>query len=218
MFGEITTWLLELIKSHGILAVVLGVIIETIIVPLPSPLILMTAGYVLIPHGSLLSVLWAALWISLIAGLAQTIGSYLLYFIGYYGGKPVIVNFEKWHGVSWKDIKRFEKKFSKKRKEEITLFFLRALPIMPLSVISGVVGIMKMDFKKFTLYTFLGVIPRNFVLALIGYFFSGFYVTIANYIDHAETIMTLIIVGIIGAYIIGHKFGIFDKIRKNILK
>ena len=218
MFGEMTQWLLELIKSQGLLAVVLGVVIETIIVPLPSPLILMTAGYVLIPHGSLLSIVWAAIWISIIAGMAQTIGSYMLYYIGYYGGKPVIVKFEKFHGVSWKDIKKFQRKFSKKRKEEYTLFLLRALPIMPLSVISGVVGIMKMDFKKYTIATFLGVIPRNFVLALIGFFFSGFYEVIAKYMDHAETIMTILIIGMIVAYVIGHRFGIFEKIRKNILK
>ncbi len=218
MFGEITQWLLELIKSHGILAVILGVVIETIIVPLPSPLILMTAGYVLIPHGSVLSIIWAALWISVVAGIAQTIGSYMLYYIGYYGGKPLIVKFEKFHGVSWKDIKKFQKKFSSKRKEEYTLFFLRALPIMPLSVISGVVGIMKMDFKKYTIATVLGVIPRNFILAIIGFAFSGFYEVIAGYIDHAESIMTLIIVLLLVAYVIGHKFGIFEKLRKNILK
>jgi len=218
MFGEMTTWILELIKTHGILAVILGVVIETIIVPLPSPLIVMTAGYVLIPHGSILAIAWATLWISLVAGIAQTIGSYLLYYIGYFGGKPIITKYEKLHGVSWDEIKRFQKKFSKKRKEEYTLFFLRALPIMPLSVISGVVGIMKMDFKKYTIATFLGVIPRNFILALSGFMFSGFYEVIANYIDHAETLMTLIIVGLIGVYIVGQKFGIFDRLRKNILK
>lgn len=218
MFGEITTWLLEAIKSHGILAVILGVVIETIIVPIPSPLILMTAGYVLIPHSSLLVIAWTALWISVVAGIAQTIGSYMLYFIGYYGGKPLITKFEKFHGVSWEEIQKFQKKFSKRRKEEITLFWLRALPIMPLSVISGVVGVMKMDFKKYTIATFLGVIPRNFVLALSGFVFSGFYETIAKYIDYGETLMTLIIVGLISVYIIGHKFGIFDNIRKNILK
>jgi len=218
MFGEMTTWILELIKTHGILAVILGVVIETVIVPLPSPLIVMTAGYVLIPHGTVLSIAWAALWISLVAGIAQTIGSYLLYYIGYFGGKPIITKYEKLHGVSWDEIKRFQKKFSKKRKEEYTLFFLRALPIMPLSVISGVVGIMKMDFKKYTIATFLGVIPRNFILALSGFMFSGFYEVIANYIDHAETLMTLIIVGLIGVYIVGQKFGIFDRLRKNILK
>jgi membrane protein DedA with SNARE-associated domain len=218
MFGEITAWLLEMIQTHGILAVILGVAIETIIVPIPSPIILMTAGYFLIPHGTILSIIWAALWISVVAGIAQTIGSYMLYFIGYYGGKPIIERFEKLHGVSWKEIKNFQKKFSKKRKEEITLFFLRALPIMPLSIISGVVGIMKMDFKKYSIATLLGVIPRNFMLALAGFMFSGFYEIIAKYIDHAETVMTFIIVMLILTYIAGHKFGIFEKLRKNILK
>ena len=127
MFGEITTWIIELIKTHGILAVILGVVIETVVVPIPSPLIVMTAGYILIPHGSILEILLAATWISVVAGLAQTIGSYLLYYIGYFGGKPVIEKFEKLHGVSWKEIKSFEKKFKKRGKEDLTLFFMRLI-------------------------------------------------------------------------------------------
>ena len=214
MFSELTTWILELIKSHGMLAVVLGVVIETIIVPLPSPLIVMTAGYILIPHGSLLEIILSASWISFIAGIAQTIGSYLLFFIGYYGGKPVIEKFEKIHGVSWKEIKQFEKKFSKG--EFITLFTLRALPIMPLSVISGLAGVMKTKFKKYSLATFLGVLPRNFILAISGYMFSGFYVLIASKIDYAESLMTILIILLVIVYIISKKFGLIDKIRGKI--
>lgn len=74
MFAQITAWILEAIKSHGMLAVILGVVIETIIVPLPSPLIIMTAGYLLIPKGTMIEIMWAALWISIVAGIAQTIG------------------------------------------------------------------------------------------------------------------------------------------------
>lgn len=218
MFSQITMWLLELIKTHGMIAVVLGVVIETIIVPLPSPLIVMTAGFILIKQGSIFSIIFSALKISIIAGLAQTIGSYLLYYIGFFGGKPIIQKYKKWHGVSWNDIKKFQLKFAKKRKEEVTLFFLRALPIMPLSVVSGVAGIMKIDIKKYTISTFLGVIPRNFVLALCGFFFSGFYEIIAKKIDNAETLMTIIIILLIGIYMVGQKTGMFDKLRKNILK
>ena len=101
MFSELTAWILEGIRTHGLLAVIIGVAIETIIIPIPSPLIVMAAGYVLIPQGALMAVLWNALWIAVVAGLAQTIGSYFLFFIGYYGGKPIIEKYEKWHGVSW---------------------------------------------------------------------------------------------------------------------
>ena len=218
MFTELTNLILQGIRTHGILAVIIGVAIETIIVPLPSPLIVMAAGYILIPQSSITNVLFNALWISVIAGLAQTIGSYLLYFIGYYGGKPFIEKYEKYHGVSWTDIKTFQKKFSKGRKEDVTLFILRSLPIMPLSVVSGVAGIMEMPFKRYSIATFLGVVPRNFSLAILGFSFGEFYHLLARKIDYAETIMTIILVLLIAVYIIAHKLGMFDKLRKHILK
>ena len=218
MFSELTNWILEGIRNYGILAVIIGVAIETIIVPLPSPLIVMAAGYILIPQSALYNVLLNAFWISVVAGLAQTIGSYLLFFIGYFGGKPVIEKYQKYHGVSWKEISAFQKKFGKGRKEDLTLFILRALPIMPLSVVSGVAGVMEMNFKRYSIATFLGVIPRNLLLAILGYSFGEFYHLLAGKIDHAETIMTVILLLLIIAYIIGHKTGLFDKLRKQILK
>jgi membrane protein DedA with SNARE-associated domain len=215
MFGDITQFIIEAIKSHGVIAVVLGVIIETVIVPLPSPLILMTAGYLLIPKGTALEIILAAFWISLVAGVAQTIGSYLLYYIGYYGGKPVIDRTDRFTGVSWKDIAGFEKKFRNKN-EVYTIAFLRALPIMPLSVVSGVAGLLKVDFKRYTLATFMGVVPRNFALAMSGFIFSSFYETIATKIDHAESIVTIIIVALIVAYILMKRFGLIDRIRQKV--
>jgi membrane protein DedA with SNARE-associated domain len=218
MLSDLTNLILEGIKTHGLLAVIIGVAIETIIVPLPSPLIVMAAGYILIPQETLLIVLASALWISLVAGLAQTIGSYLLFYIGYYGGKPVIEKYEKYHGVSWHEVQEFQKKFSKGRKEEFTLFLLRALPMMPLSVVSGVAGVMEMNPKRYTIATFLGVIPRNFVLAIAGFSFGEVYHLIASKIDYAETIMTAILILLIIIYIIGHKTGFFDKLKNQILR
>ena len=218
MFGEITTLILESIKTHGIWAVIIGVAIETVIVPLPSPLIVMAAGYILIPQGSLAAVFFEALKIAFVAGLAQTIGSFLLYFPGYYLGKPFIQKYEKLHGVSWEEIQQFQKKFGKGRKESFTLFLLRALPVMPLSVVSGVAGVMKIPFRRYALATFLGAIPRDLVLALLGFQFGELYQILAKRIDHAETIMTLALVVLIIAYIVAHKTGTIGKMRKHILK
>ncbi|MEM3374538.1 MAG: VTT domain-containing protein [Candidatus Woesearchaeota archaeon] len=215
MFSELSNWLLELIKTHGILAVVIGVALETIIVPIPSPLILMAAGYILIPHTTLLEILSKSILIAFVAGLAQTIGSFLLYIPGYYIGKPFIQKYEKYHGISWKEIQHFQKKFDS-TKEEIAIFFLRALPIIPLSIISGLSGIMKIDLKKYTIATFLGLLPRNLILIFSGFFLGEFYITIGKKIDHAETIMTLIILFLIILYIVMHKTGTIDKIRKKI--
>ena len=218
VFGNLTNAILDGIRTHGILAVIIGVAIETIIIPLPSPLIVMAAGYILIPQGSLTSIALNALWISVVAGLAQTLGSFLVYGFASWLGKPFIVKYQKLHGVSWKDIEKFQEKFSKGRKEEFTLFLLRALPIMPLSVISGVAGVMKIDAKKYAISTFLGVIPRDFVLAILGFSFGEVYQLMAGQIDYAETIMTVILVFLILVYVAGQKTGFFDYLRKQILK
>ena len=115
-----------------------------------------------------------------------------------------------------KKLRRFRKNSAREKKEDLTLFFLRVLPIMPLSVVSGVAGIMEMNFKRYSVATFLGVIPRNLLLAILGFSFGEFYHLLAGKIDYAETIMTVILVSLILAYIIGQKFGLFDKIRKLI--
>jgi membrane protein DedA with SNARE-associated domain len=218
MFSELTAWLLVAIKTHGILAVILGVLIETIIVPLPSPVIVMAAGYILIPQTGIFQIILSALWIALVAGTAQTIGSLLLYLPGYYIGKPFIERYEKYHGVSWKDVTVFQKKFSNGKKEEVTIFFLRALPVMPLSVVSGLAGIMKMNPKRYLISTWLGTIPRDFMLAIMGFFLGEFYSTLAGRIDNAETIMTALLILLVAIYIIGHRTGMIDKVRKMMLR
>ena len=217
MFDGLTTLLLEAIKTHGILAVVLGVVIETVIVPLPSPIIIMAAGAILVDGSSLMSIVLGILWISVVAGIAQTIGSFLVYGLAYKLGEPFINKFEKFHGVSWSDIENFSKKFEGKQSDVITLAILRALPIMPLSVVSGVCGVMKMPWKKYAFATLIGTIPRNIILAIAGFSLGEVYFQMADKIDGAETIMTIIIVGLLGAYVIGQKSGIFDLLRKKIM-
>jgi membrane protein DedA with SNARE-associated domain len=216
--SQLTTWLLEAIKTHGLLAVVLGVVIETIIVPIPSPVIVMAAGYILIPQGTIITIILNALWISVVAGTAQTIGSFMLYLPGYYIGKPFIEKYEKYHGVSWKDVQQFQKKFSKGRRQDFTLFLLRALPIMPLSVVSGLAGVMKINPKKYTIATWIGTIPRDFILAILGFSLGEFYSALAGKIDNAETIMTVVLILMAVAYIVGQKTGFIAKVRKELLK
>ena len=149
MFDGITNWIIASIQSYGVWAVILGIAIETIIVPIPSPLVLMTAGALLIdPKLALFpAIIQIFFKLTIPASIASTIGSYLVYGIGYLGGKPIIVKYEKLHGVSWKEISVFQKKF-KGKKENLILATLRAIPIVPLSVISGVAGVMKMNWKK----------------------------------------------------------------------
>lgn len=213
---DITTIILELIKEQGILAVIIGVLIETIIVPIPSPVILMSAGAILIDSSNIFTIIFSALLISIIAGATQTIASLILYAPGYLIGKPFIEKFEKYHGVSWEEINNFNKRFKNAKSDGLVIFFLRAIPIVPLSVISGVCGIIKIDYKKYLIWTFFGTVPRNFILAISGFYFINTYLEIASHFDNLESFITISIIILIIFGIIFHKFRIVNKIREKI--
>ena len=220
MFSEITTWILEAIRSHGVLGVVIGVFLEAVIAPIPSPIVMMTAGFVLVEPGLALSAaLWKILFIITIpASLAGLVGNYIVYGVCYWGGKPVINKFKRLLGFSWSDIRKVRRKIGTGRKRDISLIALRAIPVVPISVVSAGAGVMKIDWKKFGLFSFIGLLPRNFLLAFIGWKLSEIYVNIAHRVDSIETMVTLTIIGVILLVIIVHKFKIFDKIEERVLK
>src|SRR5919106_2270258 len=97
---------MESIRAHGAWSVFVGVIIESVIVPIPSPLIIMGAGFVLIsPELKFVEALLPILLQIVLPGsIASTVGAYIGYGIGYFGGKPVIDRWQGFLGFSWRDV------------------------------------------------------------------------------------------------------------------
>jgi membrane protein DedA with SNARE-associated domain len=174
-----------------------------VIVPIPSPLIIMGAGFILIsPELKFFPALVPILaQIVLPGAVASTLGAYIGYAIGYYGGKPMVDRWEKFLGFSWKDVEAMEKRF-RSGQVNSTIFFLRALPIFPLSVISAGAGLLRLPVKDFSLWTFLGTIPRCLLLAYLGWGLGETYQGMAKGIDKAEGIMSgVLVVAIMGVII-----------------
>lgn len=196
MIADITNWIMTLMQTHGALAVFVGVIIESIIVPIPSPLIIMGAGTLLIPTGlPFTTTMIKILTIVVIPGcVASTLGSYITYLPAYWGGKPVIDRFSKFIGFNWDDVLWMETKL--KNKEALMIFLLRALPIMPLSLISAAAGVLRFPIVLFTLWTFLGSLPRNLILAWLGFLTRDSFRGIAGHIDSMESYSSLVIVAV----------------------
>ena len=196
-------WLMESIRAYGPWSVFTGVIIESVIVPIPSPLIIMGAGFILI--SSELSFLEAlvpiALQIVLPGAIASTLGAYIGYAIGYYGGKPLVDQWERFLGFSWRDVEALERRFQSGQVKN-TIFFLRALPIFPLSVISAAAGLLRLPLNQFSVWTFYGTIPRCLLLAYMGWGLGETYQGFAKGIDRAEGIVSgILLVVILGAIV-----------------
>jgi membrane protein DedA with SNARE-associated domain len=184
---------MELMRSHGQLSVFIGVIIEQIIVPIPSPLIVMGAGAILISPGlSIPSAFVQILWIIVLPGtIASTLGSFIGYLISYYGGKALVVRFQRLLGVDWKEIEKLEKRFQGK-KEAMSILFSRAIPVFPISLVSIFAGLLRVPVGPFTYYTFLGSMFRCLFLGFVGWWMGATYEKVATRLDSAETIISIL--------------------------
>ena len=211
MIAEITQWIMELMRSHGQLSVFIGVIIEQIIVPIPSPLIVMGAGALLVsPDLSIPSAFLQILWIIVLPGtIASTLGSYIGYLISYYGGKALVVRYQRFLGVDWKEIENLEKKFQGK-KEALSIFFSRAIPVFPISLVSIFAGLLRVPVRPFTFYTFLGSIFRCFFLGFVGWWIGATYEKVATQLDSVETIISILMLIAMGG-ILGYLYYKFRK-------
>lgn len=206
MISELTQWILELMRAHGQMSVFIGVIIEQVIVPIPSPMIIMGAGAILIPPDlSIPSGLLQILWIVVFPGtVASTLGSYIGYGLSYYGGKALVIRFQRFLDVDWNQVERLEKRFHGKR-QSLSLFFLRAIPVFPLSLVSIFAGLIRFPIRPFTLYTFLGSIFRCFFLGFVGWWIGATYERVAGHLDSLETIISVLMLVVMGG-ILGYLY------------
>ena len=180
-------------RAHGQLSVFIGVMIEQVIVPIPSPMIIMGAGAILIsPELSIPNAFLQILWLIVLPGtIASTLGSYIGYTISYYGGKALVIRFQRFLDVDWNQIERLEKRFQGK-KEAWSLFLARAIPVFPISLVSIFSGLFRIPIRPFTLYTFLGSIFRCLFLGFVGWWAGATYEKVAGHLDSLETIISIL--------------------------
>ena len=210
---ETLNWIMDSIRAYGPWSVFLGVIIESVIVPIPSPLIIMGAGFVLISaERTFLEALPPILLQIVLPGsIASTLGAYIGYGIGYLGGKPLVDRWQRFLGFTWSDVEAMERRF-RSGQVNTSIFLLRALPIFPLSVISAGAGLIRLPVKQFGLWTFCGTIPRCLFLGYLGWGFGETYRNIALGIDRAEAAVSVLLLAAAFILILWLRFKMRGKI------
>ena len=164
-------------------------LLESACIPIPSEATMLFAGFnVSEGHYGLLTV-------TAVASLANLVGSWVAYAVGYYGRIDIL---EK-HGrklhikpshLAWAD-RWFE------RHGDATVFFTRMLPVIR-TFISLPAGVAKMPFWRFTVLTLAGCIPWVFMLAFIGQQVGARWESWKNslhYVDYA--VVALVVLGIV---------------------
>lgn len=184
-----------LVEDLGAFGIFLGVMLETLVTLIPSPLVPMVAGFFLIPRGSDLgSVLsYSASVIGFIGGSAATLGALLHYFIGFYGGRAILERYGKYLGVEEDEIEEFSSRLSSKN-NMFYLFLMRFLPVFPLSVVSLGSGLLGIRLLPYSLVTFAGCFLRYTTLGVLGFFVGEAYEEASHWIDSVENLLIILLI------------------------
>ena len=138
--------------------------VESAAIPFPSELIMPLAGWFLIQAKG------DSVWLVGLAGfygaLGNLLGSWVAYWISWRAGRPLLIKYGKYVLITREEIDRAETWFNKYG--EWIVFISRLLPVVR-TFISIPAGIARMNFWKFSIFTFLGSFPWSLGLAYGGF-------------------------------------------------
>jgi len=151
--------IVTIISTLGYGGIVLLMAIESACIPLPSEIIMPFAGY-------LVSIGQLNLWLVALAGaVGCVLGSLVAYWVGMYGGRPLIEKYGRYILISRHDLDLADRWFS--RHGEIIIFTSRLLPAIR-TFIAFPAGVARMNLARFVIYTFAGSLPWCLGLAYVG--------------------------------------------------
>lgn len=167
-------YILNLISGLGYFGMFLGMVLEAVIIVIPSEFILATGG--ILAANNVFS-FWGAFLTGL---LGSVFCAAIIYAMGYYGGRPFIEKYGKYFFMKNKDIEKSDKWFEKYGMK--AALFGRCLPIVR-TFISLPIGIAKLNFKKFLIYTTIGSIPWTLVFVGAGFCLGDNWTIVSKYIS-----------------------------------
>lgn len=184
-------YVINLINNYGYLGMFLGMILEAVIIIIPSEAILATGG---ILAAKKIFTFWGAFLVGLIGSVFCAI---VIYLMGYFGGKPFIKKYGKYFFMKEEDIEKSDSWFNKYGL--MGAMIGRNFPIIR-TLISLPIGIMRLSFPKFIIYTTIGSIPWTFVFVYVGYTLGNGWIVANQYIGNLKTPIRILIVLLVISY------------------
>ncbi len=200
MIADLVTWLSgiahSLIATFGYPGIIFGMAIESFNIPLPSEAIMTFAG-VLVAQGELN--FW---WVVLAGALGNLIGSIGNYYLGAYGGRPLLEKYGKYVLVSQRDLDRADHWFAKYGLAAV--FFTRMVPVIR-TFISLPAGMARVPIVPFIIFTFAGSLLWSMLLTYLGMLLGANYeAVIKPWMQRFEIVIMLGLVALVGLYVWHH--------------
>jgi membrane protein DedA with SNARE-associated domain len=178
------------IADYGYWAVVLALLAESAGLPVPGEITLLLASFLAYSERHL-----HIGWIIVAGTCAATIGGNLGYVIGEYGGRPLLDRYRSVLRISPELLERGEKMFADYGAAAI--FFSRF--IFGMRVFGGpLAGVLRMKWRAFTLFNFLGAAVWVTFISGAGYLFGHHWQTLLRVLQRINiAVLTVTAVAIV---------------------
>jgi membrane protein DedA with SNARE-associated domain len=149
----------DVVAELGLWGIFVLMLLESACIPVPSEATMLFAGFN-VAEGE-----YSLFAITVVGSLANLVGSWIAYGVGYYGRVDILEKHGKKLHIKQSHLAWADRWFE--RHGDATVFFTRMLPIIR-TFISLPAGVARMPFWRFTTLTLLGCIPWVLMLGFIG--------------------------------------------------
>ncbi len=173
--------------------------IESACIPLPSEIIMPLAGWMLVKDRGL-----GEEWLFLAAfmgALGNTLGSLLAYYVGAWGGRPLVAKYGRYILISHHDLDLADRFF--RRWGNLAIFASRLMPVVR-TFISLPAGVSRMPVLQFTAYTFAGAFIWSLGLAWAGFTLGENWEDLRDWMRPADIPIIIVVLILVAWYVYRH--------------
>lgn len=174
----------NLIGDYGYFGMFIAMVLEAVIIIIPSEAILATGGILASKN---IFTFWGAFLTGLLGSVFCAI---VIYIMGYFGGKAFIKKYGKYFFMKEEDLEKSDSWFN--RYGLLAALIGRNFPIVR-TLISLPIGIMHLSFTKFLIYTTIGSIPWTLAFVYFGYSLGNNWIIINSYISKLKNPIRILI-------------------------
>lgn len=190
--AKIAAWATVFLATTGYGGLVILMALESMIAPVPSEAVMPFAGFNIIEgHFTWFGVIF-------FSTLGSIVGSLISYYLGYWGGRPLVLKVGKYFLLDKSHLDTTERFFNKRG--EVTILVARFIPVIR-HLISVPAGLAKMNIWRFIIYTVVGAACWNTILAIAGYHLRDNWDKLMKY-SHIIDIVVLTLLALAFIYVV----------------
>ena len=186
-------WLFDVLVDHfrewGYWTVPAVLLLENAGVPVPGETVLLFASFLAYDEGEL-----RLPYLILLGIAACTVGDNLGYLLGHRGGRRLLERYQHIFRVKDRTIRRGEHLFE--RHGHVAIFLARF--IFGMRIIAGpLAGVLRMPWRQFVIFNFLGASLWVTTISLVGYFFGSQWDTLVKVMGRVNLVIAIVVLAVL---------------------